>query len=238
MTALALITGALSRAPELRTAKSGKAYATATVKVAAADNAALRQPPRERKPKAAAADATAAAARADFDDGFPEQWGRPMRTATPRDARIEHQGSQMTAPRLTEGPLQSARRRKAALRAETSESTVYAGRDVVGSILVVRKGRVTATDASGKRLGVYRTDREAMAAILTSASGAGAEAMTDSSNTPNSRSRNFRLILPTSAHTPQIGQGPTHFHAFALSGRTPTRLCCISSRHWPRKSAL
>ena len=184
MTALALITGALSRAPELRTAKSGKAYATATVKVAAADNAALRQPPRERKPKAAAADATAAAARADFDDGFPEQWGRPMRTATPRDARIEHQGSQMTAPRLTEGPLQSARRRKAALRAETSKSTVYAGRDVVGSILVVRKGRVTATDASGKRLGVYRTDREAMAAILTSASGAGAEAMTDSSNTP------------------------------------------------------
>jgi len=131
MTAAALITGALSRAPELRTAKSGKAYAAATVKVAAADNAvdfwsvlafsesaqaelmrlgegdkvslqgslklevytskngeqkvsrtlfadhvlALRQPPRERKPKAAPADATPAPARADFDDGFPEQWG-------------------------------------------------------------------------------------------------------------------------------------------------------------------
>jgi single-stranded DNA-binding protein len=131
MTALALITGALSRAPELRIAKSGKAYATATVKVAAADNAvdfwsvlafsesaqaellrlgegdklsaqgsfkvepytardgqtrinrtifadhvlALRQPPRERKPKAVAADANPAPARADFDDGFPEQWG-------------------------------------------------------------------------------------------------------------------------------------------------------------------
>ena len=35
MTALALISGALSRTPELRTAKSGKAYATATIKVAA-----------------------------------------------------------------------------------------------------------------------------------------------------------------------------------------------------------
>jgi len=74
-----------------------------------------------------------------------------------------------TAPRLTEGSLQSARRKKAALRAEASESTVYAGRDAVGSILVVRKGRVTATDASGKRLGVYRTDREAMTAILRKA---------------------------------------------------------------------
>ena len=130
MTAVALITGALSRAPELRTAKSGKAYATATVKVAA-DNAvdfwsvlafsetaqaelmrlgegdklsaqgtfkiepytardgqtrisrtlfadhvlALRQPPRDRKPKAAPANAPPLPARAAFDDGFPEQWG-------------------------------------------------------------------------------------------------------------------------------------------------------------------
>jgi single-stranded DNA-binding protein len=130
MTAAALITGALSRTPELRTAKSGKPYATATIKVAA-DNAAdywsvlafsesaqaelmrlgegdkvslqgslrlevytskngehkvsrtlfadhvlaLRQPPRERKPKAAPAGATPAPARADFDDGFPVQWG-------------------------------------------------------------------------------------------------------------------------------------------------------------------
>jgi len=32
-----------------------------------------------------------------------------------------------------------------------------------------RKSRVTALDAAGKRLGVYRTDREAMAAILTAA---------------------------------------------------------------------
>jgi single-stranded DNA-binding protein len=132
MTALALISGALSRTPELRTAKSGKAYATATIKVAA-DNAvdfwsvlafsesaqvelmrlgegdkvslqgslklevytsrdgeskisrtlfadhvlALRQPPRERKPSNAAAkrDTASAPARADFDDGLPEQWG-------------------------------------------------------------------------------------------------------------------------------------------------------------------
>ena len=42
-----------------------------------------------------------------------------------------------------------------------SESTVYAGRDAVGSILVVRKGQVTATDAAGKRLGTFKTDREA-----------------------------------------------------------------------------
>ena len=38
MTAFALVSGALSRAPELKTAKSGKAYVTATIKVAA-DNA-------------------------------------------------------------------------------------------------------------------------------------------------------------------------------------------------------
>jgi hypothetical protein len=39
MTVFALITGALFRAPELKTAKTGKAYATATIKVAA-DNTA------------------------------------------------------------------------------------------------------------------------------------------------------------------------------------------------------
>jgi single-stranded DNA-binding protein len=38
VTALALISGALSCAPELKTAKSGKAYVTASIKVAA-DNA-------------------------------------------------------------------------------------------------------------------------------------------------------------------------------------------------------
>ena len=59
------------------------------------------------------------------------------------------------------------RRKKAPPHAEAS--TVYLGRDAVGSILVLQKGRVTATDAAGKRLGVYRTDREAMAAILAAA---------------------------------------------------------------------
>jgi hypothetical protein len=39
MTAFALASGALSRAPELKTSKSGKPYVTATIKVAA-DNAA------------------------------------------------------------------------------------------------------------------------------------------------------------------------------------------------------
>ena len=130
MSAFALVSGALFRAPELKTAKTGKPYVSATIKVAA-DNAvdfwsvlafsesaqaelsrlgegdkisaqglfkiepytardgqtrinrtifadhvlALRQPPRERKPKATSADAIPAPARADFDDGFPEQWG-------------------------------------------------------------------------------------------------------------------------------------------------------------------
>jgi hypothetical protein len=45
----------------------------------------------------------------------------------------------------------SARGKKAAAHAEAS------------------KGRVTATDAAGRRLGVYKTDREAMAAILAAA---------------------------------------------------------------------
>ena len=129
MTALALISGALFRAPELKTAKTGKPYVAASLRVTA-DNAAdywsvlafsesaqaelmrlgegdklsaqgsfkvelytardgqtrinrtifadhvlaLRQPRRERKPKAAPPDATPPA-RADFDDGLPEQWG-------------------------------------------------------------------------------------------------------------------------------------------------------------------
>ena len=61
----------------------------------------------------------------------------------------------------------TARRGKVAPHAAASESTIYQGRDVVGSILVVQKGRVTATDATGKRLGTFKTDREAMAALLT-----------------------------------------------------------------------
>ena len=63
----------------------------------------------------------------------------------------------------------SASSKKAAPHAQSSESTVYAGRDAVGSILVLRKGQVTATDAAGKRLGTFGTDREAMAAVLRAA---------------------------------------------------------------------
>ena len=48
-------------------------------------------------------------------------------------------------------------------------SAVYAGRDAVGTVIVERKGRVTALDAAGKRLGTFKTDREAMATILTAA---------------------------------------------------------------------
>jgi hypothetical protein len=64
----------------------------------------------------------------------------------------------------------SEQRKRAEPHAEAaSESTVYLGRDAVGSILVVGKGLVTATDAAGKRLGTFATDREAMAAILDKA---------------------------------------------------------------------
>jgi single-stranded DNA-binding protein len=132
MTAFALVTGALSCAPEIKIAKSGKAYCTTSIKVAAdstidywrvfafsesaqaelsrlgegdkisaqgsfkvepytardgqtrinrtlfADHVlALRQPPRERKPKPAPDrrhDAAPPSA-APFDDGLPEEWG-------------------------------------------------------------------------------------------------------------------------------------------------------------------
>jgi hypothetical protein len=59
--------------------------------------------------------------------------------------------------------------KKAPPQPAAAESVIYSGRDLAGSILVVRKGQVTATDAAGKRLGVYPTDREAMAAILAAA---------------------------------------------------------------------
>jgi hypothetical protein len=59
--------------------------------------------------------------------------------------------------------------KKAAPDAQTSESVVYLGRAVAGSILVVRKGQVTATDAAGRRIGTFKTDREAMTAILAAA---------------------------------------------------------------------
>jgi hypothetical protein len=63
----------------------------------------------------------------------------------------------------------SARGKKAAARPGASQSTIYAGRDAVGTVIVERKGSVLATDATGKRLGTFRTDREAMAVILAAA---------------------------------------------------------------------
>ena len=60
----------------------------------------------------------------------------------------------------------TARGKKIAPHAEASESTIYLDRDAVGTVILERKGRVAATDAAGKRLGTFKTDREAMAAIL------------------------------------------------------------------------
>jgi len=61
----------------------------------------------------------------------------------------------------------SARRRQRA----DSESAIYVDRDdgahiVVGQI-VVRSGRITAFDASGRKLGDFTNDREALGAIHT-----------------------------------------------------------------------
>lgn len=63
----------------------------------------------------------------------------------------------------------SARGRKDASCAEAAESSVYLGSHEVGSIVVMQKGRVIATDATGRRLGTFKTDREAMSAIVTAA---------------------------------------------------------------------
>jgi hypothetical protein len=52
--------------------------------------------------------------------------------------------------------------------ATDSESAVYDGNRALGTILV-KAGRVTATDVEGKKLGVFATDKEAMAAILAAA---------------------------------------------------------------------
>jgi hypothetical protein len=62
-----------------------------------------------------------------------------------------------------------ARGKKAPPYVQASDSTIYLGRDAVGSILVAGRGRVTATDAAGKCLGVFKADREAIAAILAAA---------------------------------------------------------------------
>jgi hypothetical protein len=48
---------------------------------------------------------------------------------------------------------------------EDSESVVYIDHDSVGSI-IVRDGQVIATTADGVELGTFKTDKEAMAAII------------------------------------------------------------------------
>ena len=60
----------------------------------------------------------------------------------------------------------TARREKGAPRAPAFESTIYLDRDVAGTVVVERKDRVIALDAGGKRLGVFATEKLAMAAIL------------------------------------------------------------------------
>jgi hypothetical protein len=65
----------------------------------------------------------------------------------------------------------NARRKKAAPHA-ASESSIYSGRELAGTVVVERKGRVMtalALDATGKRLGTFATGRAAMAAILAAA---------------------------------------------------------------------
>ena len=64
--------------------------------------------------------------------------------------------------------LYRARRKKTTPHA-ASESAIYAGRELAGTVIVQRKGRVTATDASGKCIGTFATDRAAMAAIHAAA---------------------------------------------------------------------
>jgi hypothetical protein len=58
---------------------------------------------------------------------------------------------------------------KAPPQPAAAESVIYQGRAAVGTVLVVRKGQVTALDAAGKRLGTFATDREAMRAVLEAA---------------------------------------------------------------------
>jgi hypothetical protein len=63
----------------------------------------------------------------------------------------------------------TARGRKSPPRAAGSESTVYSGRELAGTILAAGRGQVTALDANGRRIGVFETEKLAMAAILTAA---------------------------------------------------------------------
>jgi hypothetical protein len=54
--------------------------------------------------------------------------------------------------------------------ATDSESQIYAGNVVLGTILV-KQGRITATDAAGAKLGTFASDKAAMAAIIAAARG-------------------------------------------------------------------
>jgi hypothetical protein len=49
-----------------------------------------------------------------------------------------------------------------------SESTIYDGSRVLGSI-IVKNGVITALDANGRKLGVYASDRAAMSAVIAAA---------------------------------------------------------------------
>jgi hypothetical protein len=53
-------------------------------------------------------------------------------------------------------------------RQPDSESSVYIDRDSVGTILI-RAGEVTALDADCAPLGTFKTDKEAMTAIIAAA---------------------------------------------------------------------
>jgi hypothetical protein len=82
-------------------------------------------------------------------------------------------GAETPFRRLSEVPRPGSRGMTARRRKQsTSESTssVYLDRDAVGSI-VVKNGQVTGYDADGRRLGVYRTGKEAMSAIIAEARG-------------------------------------------------------------------
>ena len=56
-----------------------------------------------------------------------------------------------------------------ARRKEATEQAIYLDRACVGTVLVEEKGRVVALDADGNLIGIYATDRAAMAAVIANA---------------------------------------------------------------------
>ena len=185
MSAFALVSGALFRAPELKTAKTGKTYITATIKVAA-DNAvdfwsvlAFSESAQAELSRLGEGDKISVQGsfkvepyttkngqtrfnRTLFADHV-LALRQPPRESKPRPRRP-------TRPSHQRGPTSTTVPRAMGGRPMTAtESTVYLDRDVAGTVIVERKGRVAAVDAAGKRLGTFKTDREAMAAILTAA---------------------------------------------------------------------